>query len=151
VELKQKLRPGTGKEVQSAALSITEAHKKNKDPNPFESQTQARDFCKFVTGSFCLLLFRNYAQRVKRPFISVVYLVPEADSNHPLVTSTIPLFKQRNITFLIRSSQRPTTITVCITSAHSMNVGVHSDDWFNNFLTNDGCWIYDEVIAWASI
>jgi hypothetical protein len=81
-------------------------------PESLDSQTQAREFCKFVTGSFCLLLFRNYEQRVKRPFISVVYLVSKADSNHPLVTRTIPLLKQRNITFLIRSSHsvlhRPT-------------------------------------------
>ena len=46
-------------------------------------------FVNLLRGSFCLLLFRNCAQRGKLPFISVVYLVSEADSNHPLVTRTI--------------------------------------------------------------
>jgi hypothetical protein len=42
-----------------------------------------------LRGSFGLLLFRNCAQRVKLQFISLVYLVSEADSNQPLVTRTI--------------------------------------------------------------
>ena len=52
VDQKQKMRPGNGKEVQFAFLSITEAHKKNKNPNLFDSYTQAQEFCKFVTGNF---------------------------------------------------------------------------------------------------
>jgi hypothetical protein len=110
---------------------------------------QAREFCKFVTRSSCLFLFSNCAQRVKLQFISVVYLVSEADSNHRLVTRTIIQAAQYHVFNPIQppcaaADRRPWT--VCITGANIMKVRVHPSNYFNNFMTNDGCWVIDEEL-----
>ena len=143
VEQKQKLRAGTGGEVQVGASQLSTLKRKTKTRiswTPRRMRESLVNLLREVSVSSYLETAPNVWSgnlfQFSVWFRKRIQTTPWWHGQYHYSRSAISRFYPIQPP---RAAGDPTSRIECITSAHSTDV----DDWFDKFMTNDGCWVYE--------